>query len=204
MLSCGAIQPRGRCWQSMKRWRERRRGRCWQSLRVQARWPRRAWLIVGGATTIQTSPFVRNHLTPLLQLSWHCIMAVVDQTDDTDARNLTFVTVLLYQHCIGYYLKYILPDYKQRMCITKVLSFVSVFFGCDFTHFYHYGLKLLATDLWICLTLRYHRIRAMRCLSGVVTPSPIVLEVQTLLKLWYKLSCCWTTAAFETATANLL
>ena len=100
---------------------------------------------MGGATTIQTSPFVRNHLTPLPELSWHCIMAVVDQTGDTDARNLTFVTVLLYQHCIGYYLKYILPDYKQRMCITNVLSFVSVFFGCDFTHFYHYGLKLLPT-----------------------------------------------------------
>ena len=203
MLSCGAIQPRGRCWQSMKRWRERRRGWCWQSLRVQARWPEEGVANCGRGDDDTDVTFCSKPPHSLLQLSWHCIMAVC-WTDGTDACNLTFVTVLLYQHCIGYYLKYILPDYKQRMCITNVLSFVSVFFGCDFTHFYHYLLKLLPTDLWICVTLQYHRNRAMRCLSGVVTPSPIVLEVQTLLKLWYRLSCCWTAAAFETATANLL
>ena len=42
---------------------------------------------------------------------------------------------------------------------------------------------------------RYHRNRAMKCLSGVVTPSPIVLvQLHTLL----------LPVTFETATANLL
>ena len=41
---------------------------------------------------------------------------------------------------------------------------------------------------------RYHRNRAMKCLSGVVTPSPIVLvQLHTLL----------LPVTFETATANL-